>query len=479
MTGFIKKNRLACVLILAGLVCSLILCAQRAVLEADNRLVCVVMTTEDAESLSYVPDSLRLFDGGSTLDGAVLLVEDENQYSYVPMSGTEYEPGNSVRCFRLIEKYAARYACLGYDGAQEIENILYRAVTERNIRVVWLTPFIDAQTGCVITDGVVYEEVIQNLLMRISPHGLTMADGEFSVFPEYEPNEWLLCGVLLGILGAALLVIGSVFENRKIKSAVFLLFCAGLAFLILFIDLRTAAPALAAACLFPCLSVCLVTARLKAGGGSTLGKKLAVYCKAILPAFLTALLGGLFVAAIQSSSEYMLAVENFRGVKLSQVMPLCFAAVIIYLKLYGRDGLKDILSGKKTLIILLMIALLAILAIFLMRTGDGLLSVGTLEQRFRNALERLLITRPRTKEFLIAWPCLALACALAAAGAKRWLWPFAIVSTVGFSSVVNTFCHSRAPIWLSCARSVLGLVIGLALGMIVICIADLFGRRKS
>lgn len=479
MISFIKKNWIACVLLLAGLVCALILCAQRAVLEADNRLVCVVMTYEDAESLSYVPKALRLFDGGDTLDGAVLLVEDENQYSYIPMSGAEYEPGNSVRCFKLIEKYAARYACLGYDGAQEIENILYRAVTDRNIRVVWLTPFTDAQTGGIITDGAVYEEVIQDLFMRISPHGLTMADGEFSVFPEHEPSEWLLCGVLLGVLGAALPVIGSIFENWKVRAGLFILFCAGLAFLTLFIKPYTAAPALAAACLFPCLSVCLVTARLKAAGGNTLGKKLGVYCKTILPAFLTALIGGLFIAAVQSSDKYLLAVENFRGVKLSQMIPLCFAAVIIYLKLYGRDGLKDVLSGKKTLIILLIIALLAVLAIFLMRTGDGLLSVGTLEQRFRNALERALITRPRTKEFLIAWPCLALACALAAVGAKRWIWPFALVSTVGFSSVVNTFCHSRAPVWLSCVRSVLGLVIGLALGMVVICIADLFSRRKS
>ena len=149
------------------------------------------------------------------------------------------------------------------------------------------------------------------------------------------------------------------------------------------------------------------------------------------------------------------------------------------MRLYGRDGLRDILSGKKTLIALLVIAVLGVLAVFLMRTGDGLLSVGTLEQRFRNLLERVLITRPRTKEFIVAWPCLALACALAAAGAKRWLWPFALVSTIGFSSVVNTFCHSRAPVWLSCVRSVLGLAAGLAIGMIVICIADLFSREKN
>ncbi len=479
MFNYIRKNIPAAVLLVVGLVCALILCAQRVLLEADNRLVCVVMTQDDVDSLSYVPKSLRLFDGASTLDGTVLLVEDENQYSYVPMEGVEYESGGSVRCFKLIEKYASRYAALGYDGAQEIENILYRAVTDRNIRVVWLTPFADARTGEIITDGAVYEEVIQNLSTRIAPHGLAVSNGEFSVFPEYEPNEWLLCGVLLGILGATLPLISSIFEKTKIRKGLFLLFCVVLAFLTLWIKPRTAAPSLAAACLFPCLSMYWVTFQLKPVKGDVLVTKLGVYCKTIFPAFLIALIGGFFVAALQSSSEYMLAVQNFRGVKLSQIVPLCFAAAIIYLKLYGREGLKDILSSKRIIIFILIIALLAVIAIFLMRTGDGLLSVGTLEQRFRNMLERTLITRPRTKEFIIAWPCLALACALACAGARRWIWPLAIISTIGFSSVVNTFCHSRSPIWLSCVRSIMGLLIGLALGMIVICAADLFSRRKN
>jgi hypothetical protein len=44
--------------------------------------------------------------------------------------------------------------------------------------------------------------------------------------------------------------------------------------------------------------------------------------------------------------------------------------------------------------------LIAAVALFIIRTGDGLIAVGTLEQRFRNLLEDLLIAMPRTKEFL-------------------------------------------------------------------------------
>lgn len=478
MINFIRKNALACALLLIGFVCSLVLCGIRAGLEADNTLFCAVMTREDAQSLSFVPDGLRLFDGGETLDGAVLLVEDENQYSYLPMATAEYEPGNSVRCFKLIEEYAARFAVLGYDGAQEIENILYRAVTERNIRVVWLTPFTDSRTGQTITDGAVYEQVLEALDRRTDAHGLRLTDGEFSIFPEYEPNSWLITGVLLGVIGGALLLISLIFTSRKVRNILFILFCCGLAGLILMLEPRVSAVSLAAACLFPCLSVCCAAAGLAHVPTAVLKEKRA-FCLTILPAFAIAFVGGLFVAALQSSGDYLLAVENFRGVKLSQAVPLCFALFAVYRYLYGRDGLKDILFGKKVLFIILIVAVLAVAVLFLLRTGDGVLSVGVLEQRFRNFLENVLLTRPRTKEFLVAWPCLAIAFALASAGAKRWLWPFTIIPAIGFSSVVNTFCHSRAPVWLSGVRSVIGLVIGLVLGLAVLCVIELLRRSKA
>lgn len=479
MLKLIRENKLAAVLLLIGFVCSIVLCAGRINLEAQNGLVCIVMTEADAQRLGFTPGMVRTFDGSETLDGSVLLVEDENQYSHIPLEQTEYAPGNSARCFKLTEKYAARYAYLGYLGAEEIENILFRAVTDRNIRVLWLTPFVHSKTGEVITDSAVYSQVIENLSARISAHGLTLTSGSFTLFPDYAPNELLLVGVGLGVLGALLLVLSSLFSSRKLVAALFLLCCAVIAALMFVVSPRVGAVSLAAACVFPCLSVVCFVGRLSQTKDGPLGKKLSDFLSCLLPAFLISLFGGLFVAALQSSEDYLLAVYNFRGVKVSQLVPLGFALVLLCLRYYGSSGIKDILSAKKGLIVLLIAVLAALVAVFLLRTGDGVLSVGVLEQRFRNLLEETLIARPRTKEFLIAWPCLALACLLAAHGTRRYVWPFALISTIGFSSVVNTFCHSRAPVWLSSVRSALGLVIGLALGLVLICIADLFPKKKE
>lgn len=479
MTAYIKQHRLACLLLLVGLICAAVLCAQRMSIEKDDCLVCAVMTHEDAEVLSFVPDGIRLFDGENMLDGAALLVEDENQYSFIPADGTEYIPGSSVRCFKLIEKYASRYASFGYDGAQDIVNLLFRAVTDRNIRVLWLTPFISAQTGEVITDGEIYQQVLDSLAARISSHGLTLTDGSFSVFPEHEPNRLLLWGVVIGIFGAADALLCELFKSRRLRAVLLIIFCVGLSLVSMSASAFPAVPALAAACMFPCLSVCVVVSRLKQTDGSSFRARAVCFLSAALPAFLLAVMGGLFVSALQSSDKYMLAVLNFRGVKLSQLVPLCFAAALVFLRLYGREGIRDILSGRKVLFVLLLAALAAVSAIFLLRTGDDVLAIGTLEWRFRNALENALIVRPRTKEFLIAWPCLALACVLASAGRKRWMWPFAIVSAIGFSSVVNTFCHSRAPVWLSLDRSLLGLALGLVICAAVIGVSCLFHRKKA
>ena len=50
--------------------------------------------------------------------------------------------------------------------------------------------------------------------------------------------------------------------------------------------------------------------------------------------------------------------------------------------------------------------------------------------------------------------------------AKRRAWPFVLLAVTGFSSVVNSFCHSRCPLWVSTVRGALGLLIGLAVALV-------------
>lgn len=491
--SLLRNNKILTTVLLLGLVCALLLCGIRFGHELKNSKVMLFMSISDLELLSA--DSgmdleyyVNQFEGAGIvvadeipLHGAVGLIEDDKQYSHNPIEGfnsAAYE-GNMVRVFHLIPKYAARYAVLGYDGPQEIENIFYRAATDRNIRVLWMTPFTHSETDELISDPRPYVQVAENLSQRIARHGLSLGSG-FSAFERYVPSPVLIIGVFWGTCAACAFLCLSVFRRFNSLFMVPALALCVIAFAAA-PELSVSGFSLLAALAFPCIGIWYAAEKLEITGKDIGAKPIKNYITAFFCIFGVSIMGGLFVGALQSSSMYLLAVYNFRGVKLSQILPLVFAVYIIFRRLYGGNGIRgvfnELLGGGKFLIALFALALLGASVLFIFRTGDGMLSVGVLEQKFRNWLERVLIVRPRTKEFLVAWPCMAIAFALVSLGGKRYAWPFAILTTVGLSSIVNTFCHSRAPLWLSFTRSVLGALIGLAIGLVILILLRGFGKR--
>ena len=499
MKKAIKQNKLLVFMLLFGFLCSLALCTMRFSLEMDDTGVSMIMTRADiaalaeAEGMSpdeyeaqlrdagltavFTPgevcDELGLYIGGSYHgeDAVVGLVEDNDQFSYDPIEGFEYTPDSRVvRVFLLRPEYAARYAYLGYSGPEEIENLTYRTITDRNIRVIWLTPFTRSDTGELVSDVDEYVSVLTGVGERIERQGLHL--GQFSALPPYEPPLALVLGSIAGIAAAGVMFLCIFLEIPRKLRAVLALVCFALgcgAHLLL----PWAMP-LCASILWPCLGMYLTAELLVRSGRGTAGRCALVYIAAALAAFAAALWGGQVIGGLQSSREYMYAIENFRGVKLSQALPLALSALICVKVMFRGDSPREFLgeyrgSGKAAVIAAAVFALAAVF--YILRTGDGFLSAGVAEQRFRNWLENLLIVRPRTKEFLAAWPSLAVAAVLISRGSRRYALPFAVFSCVGMASVVNTFCHSRAPLWLSLARSATGLAIGAALGLIIIFIA--------
>ncbi|MGE4354057.1 MAG: DUF5693 family protein [Oscillospiraceae bacterium] len=504
MKNQLRENWIMVIVLIAGLVCSLILCGVRAGMESGDTGVSLIMSHEDvaalasAEGISYddyaekllssgltaiftpgkVCDELNLFIGDSYNgeDAVVGMPEDNNQYSYIPINGFEYsEDAHVVRVFKLIPEYAARYNVLGYSGPEEIENLTYRTVTDRNIRVIWLCPFTDASTGKMISHPEDYISVIQGVGTRIQPHGLHL--GQFSVLAGYTPNLWLILGVIAGTVSAGILILGSAIRLRR-SFKLILLVTGFLAGSFLWNVCPWLMP-LAAAVIYPCLGIWLIAELLARVHPGTSGLTLLTYCIILAAGFAVALIGANAIAAMQSSRAYLLAVNNFRGVKLSQLLPLIYAVFICTKKLYrgktGHEVLGEYRNSWRIAAAALLVMLLAAV-LYILRTGDGFLSASTLEQRFRDFLEHILIVRPRTKEFLVAWPSLAAAVVLIVRGSRRYALPFAIFSSVGLASVVNTFCHSRSPLWLSLSRVGIGLLAGAVIGTIVILI---FAPRKQ
>ncbi len=186
--------------------------------------------------------------------------------------------------------------------------------------------------------------------------------------------------------------------------------------------------------------------------------------------------GAVLVAGLLGELPFMVGLDQFRGVKIAQFLPLLAAAAIYLGRPPGTgrshpfgdyvrrwlDALRQAVRYEHAVILVLAVVALALLAI---RSGnEPAIGVTGAELRFRSLLERLLVVRPRTKEFLIGHPLLIVGLALAARGQVRGLWWCLALGGIGQVSMVNTFCHLHTPLMVSVMRTGHGLWMGAALG---------------
>ena len=90
--------------------------------------------------------------------------------------------------------------------------------------------------------------------------------------------------------------------------------------------------------------------------------------------------------------------------------------------------------------------LLVLLGVMLFRS-DNVPFIPGFEAKVRAALERWLVARPRSKEVFLGYPSLL----LLAFAVKNGLWAryrevLRVGAALGFSSVVNSFCHFHTPV---------------------------------
>ncbi len=204
------------------------------------------------------------------------------------------------------------------------------------------------------------------------------------------------------------------------------------------------------------------------------------------------LVGGVFIAGLLAEPALMLHLDQFTGVKLAQLLPL---ALITALLVGGFSpaasgpraelaalvvGWKRALSEPSRIVHLLAgFALLALVAVWMLRTGNEGMGVSGTELKLRTLLENLLGARPRTKEFLFAHPALLLGLYLGALRYWKLAVPLTLLGLIGQVSLVNTFCHLHTPFVYSVLRSFNGLWIGLVIGLILIALVRPLLRRTD
>ncbi|MDI9635118.1 DUF5693 family protein [Kamptonema cortianum] len=194
------------------------------------------------------------------------------------------------------------------------------------------------------------------------------------------------------------------------------------------------------------------------------------------------LVGGLQVAALLTGLDYMIQLQSFTGVKLAVFLPIFIALFVVLRSVrnlgeVGREPITWLNMG-------LTIVALGALAFMAARTGnDNPAGVSGLELQFRDLLDRLLFTRPRTKEFLIGHPLLVIGLGLWSLRQRdsRIALVAALLlgaGAIGQTSVVNTLCHTHTPVFLSLVRILTGHVAGCILGYLGwLLVRGLLNRR--
>lgn len=195
--------------------------------------------------------------------------------------------------------------------------------------------------------------------------------------------------------------------------------------------------------------------------------------------------GGLLVAGLLSDSLFMLRLEQFRGVKLAHALPP--AAVAVGALAVGGVGLAQGLDWARRpvrwLDAMAAALLLAAAAYYVVRTGNEAGAVPELERLARGWLEQAMSVRPRTKEFLIAFPALAAALCLYGHGMER-RWPLLFAglmaaAAIGSVSIVNSFAHIHTPLLITLRRELNGLALGLVTGAAAWAVASWLLQRAG
>lgn len=448
------------------------------------------------EVLGYKADDVmsldRLIQSMDRLNLSTSLIEAGDQLGNVETRGAEYVAEysnyNVIRVFPVVRYIQKRIGIYNYQGSEEIENTIYRAVTERNLRSIYFRPFLE-NDRVYVTDREEYTRMFESLDKRLSEHGLTIGDASVMAFNESSLLLKFLAG--LGLIAASVWLLSAyVAIGTQVGIALVVLATVGLAgALFVAPNLATVLLGLTSSLVFPAISTHLLIKRLKALTLSDGVMRLpAVLLKAVSTMILTfavSLVGGYFIGGFLSSSSYLVEIDYFRGVKLSLAAPVV-AATLFYILQFGYKRAivergdqhifwKDLVKVLEATIQLKHIVLLGIGAfvayIYLARSGHETdIQPTDLEMIFRNALEQVFLARPRTKEFLMAFPALMAVVAFAVRKRKMVLFPLILVASLGFSSIVNTFSHLRTPLYLSTVRELYALGLGLLIGILAVVV---------
>jgi len=365
-----------------------------------------------------------------------------------------------------------------------------RAVRERNVRLLYIhLPFISGSNeNLQIQSNLHY---VRGIKMSLLGNNFKVGFSQpFKPFPSFLnlirfPNFLMVLILPLWLISL----------NRSFSLSFFYLYlftCLVLVLLfwreVLFIQIA----GLIAALSFPLLALALglfvpESVTLRTGKQGHFSRTVLLFLKVTI----TTIFGGILIACLLSRLDFMLKVHQFRGVKVSFILPLIMGLFLLSgwsEQSFKESGLtrfcvgkvSEFLSRKVEFRDFLIFSILALAGIvLLLRSGNySGPFLFEIEYEVREVLEKLLIVRPRIKEFLIGHPLMIMGIYLYLRGKfrkdgklrlKTESWQlFVTLGLIGQVSIINSFCHAHTPLVISLVRTLNGIWLGIVTGALLI-----------
>ncbi len=433
------------------------------------------------QALGY-PDNIEATAGMVKKTGIVVgPIETWMQLQHIEQKGLpqliELSDYKAVRVFSLNEAEANKVS------PKEVMDRWFRAVDERNLRLVYLKPKIEDFKSAE-ENFETNKFYIEEFSFLISRRGFSLAP--VRPMPAYNIGSLRLIILAAGIVAGGILLLMNLFNiNKKYLYALFIVgiaACAAIQYLMP--SWGSKIFALGAAVVFPSLAmvyaVYFCKGALQNGMESRVGHIIGKSVLMLLKVSAISLIGASYVASILSSTNYLLEMDIFRGVKLANTAPLGLFVLAYFIIIgYRReehksfaDEVKDLINIPVSLKYVIFFTILGIAGyMYIARAGHTAgAPIFSLEVQVRTFMEQYLAARPRTKEFLIAHPAMVIMVAGVLRKYKNVVLPLGLAAAVGQASMVNSFSHLRTPLYMSFYRTVYGLGFGIVLGIIGIII---------
>ena len=401
----------------------------------------------------------------------------------------QVQKGNDGLAERIISQTARVQAISKTEQDKlNLQTIVARyllGVSERNVRVVYLRPFLHTE-GTLTPEGA-NVEMVRRIADGLRARGFRLGRATpIRAFSPLVENPLVILLVSLAVPAIVLMLIDALgLRSRPWWYWVFgidvIVIAAG--YLIHHDLLGRKLVALTGAILFAVAALVAIARAFTQPWQPTTREALRAGLRTLGIATGVALGGALVVVGLLSVPLTMEEIARFTGVKAVLVVPPILGVVLyLYTPLFGRRPLRlgeSALEPVRLYQLLVAVVLVGAAFLYVSRSGNQSdVAPSAFELSLRSGLTAVLGVRPRFKEFLIGFPLMLLLPALTLRHRTALGWLFALGIAVGTADIIDTFSHLHTSLLVSVIRLINGVVIGGVIGALAVLVYRRFVRSE-